>query len=215
MELFFSTLLISYSGAMMPGPLLTYTLERSLSRGWRTGLLVPLGHVLLEIVIVLLLALGLGSFLNHPWPKTVVLFLGGIVLLWFGFGMVKSAIRGNIRMEASAPAGGLSGDIETVVKSAAISLVNPYFLIWWATIGLGLMLANTAMGAWGVVIFYLGHVTADFTWYFAVGLLCGKIGKFISGKPYRVIIGALGAVLGYFAVTFIADGMRLLLQTVS
>lgn len=214
LALFFSTLLISYSGAMMPGPLLTYTVERSLSRGWRTGLLAPLGHALLEILVVLLLSLGLGSFLNAPVPKIVMLFAGGLVLLWFGFGMVRGAFKGDIRMSEPGAAGTRAGDLETVWKSALISVMNPYFLLWWATVGLGLMLANSSMGVWGIVVFYLGHTAADFTWYFAVSLLCGKISRFITGKPYRVVIGALGGVLGFFAVKFVVDGMVLLLQMI-
>ncbi len=212
LALFFSTLLISYSGAMMPGPLLTYTVERSLSRGWRTGLLVPLGHALLEILVVVLLSLGLGSFLNAPVPKILMLFAGGLVLLWFGFGMVKGAVRGDIRMREPGTANARTGDAETVVKSAVISLMNPYFLLWWATVGLGLMLANSGMGIWGIVVFYLGHTAADFTWYFAVSLLCGKVSRFITGRPYRIVIGALGGVLGFFAVKFMVDGIVLLSQ---
>lgn len=196
----------------MPGPLLTYSIERSLNRGWRTGLLVPLGHVLLEVLVVILLALGLGSILNHPWPKISILFIGGIVLLWFGFGMVKSAVKGNIHIETTAEQTAKKGEnLEIIVKSGVISILNPYFLLWWATVGLGLMMSGVQMGVWGIVIFYAGHAMADFTWYFAVSLLCAKIGKLIGGRPYRIIIGVLGGALGFFAVKFIIDGVSLLI----
>lgn len=237
MTLFLTALVVGYSGAMMPGPLLTYAIERSLNRGWITGLLVPLGHVLLEMIVVFFLALGLGSFLNNPWPKIVILFVGGLVLLWFGFDMVRSAVKGNLRIDVSGSAAAKRGEnLVIMAKSGIISVLNPYFLLWWATVGLGFMLANAKLGVWGIVIFYLGHATADFTWYFAVSLLCSKMTKFISGKPYnredyvglttwkkaarfakgnayRIVIGVLGGALGFFAVKFMIDGINLLIKT--
>jgi threonine/homoserine/homoserine lactone efflux protein len=208
MAIFFSALLLGYSGAMMPGPLLTYDIERSLSKGWKAGLLVPLGHVLLELPVVLLLMLGMGSFLNLPWPKIVILFVGGLVLLWFGVDMIRSAIKGGIQLtERSQAVPKRRENLTIIAKSALISLLNPYFLLWWATIGLGFLLANASLGIWGAVIFYLGHATADITWYFAVSLFCDRISRLIKGMIYRVVIALLGAVLVFFSVKFIVDGI--------
>jgi threonine/homoserine/homoserine lactone efflux protein len=211
MELFLSALVIGYSGAMMPGPLLTYCIERSMSRGWKVGLLIPLGHVLLEIIIVALLAFGLGRFLNAPLPKMLILFIGGVVLLWFGFDMLRGAIKGTVGIAVTTDMNVAKGaNLEILMKSGMISALNPYFLLWWATIGLGFLLANSSLGVWGILVFYLGHATADFTWYFAVSLLCDKISKFIHGNAYRVVIGVLGTALGFFAVKFIVEGILLL-----
>jgi threonine/homoserine/homoserine lactone efflux protein len=215
MAIFFSSVLLGYSGAMMPGPLLTYDIERSLKRGWKAGMLVPLGHVLFEIFIVLLLVLGMGSLLNHPWPKIVILFVGGLVLLWFGFDMVRSAIKGNLSVSIKENTERKRGEnIEILVKSGLISLLNPYFLLWWATIGLGYLLANVNLGIWGVVLFYAGHATADISWYFVVSFFCDKISRFINGMVYRCVIAGLGIVLGGFAVKFIIDGVTLMLKTI-
>jgi threonine/homoserine/homoserine lactone efflux protein len=214
MSVFINALLVGYSGAMMPGPLLTYTIERSLSRGWKVGLLVPLGHVLLEILIVVLLYLGLGTILNAPLPKMIILFAGGVLLLCFGLDMLIKAIKGSVSITGGKVESALkTSDLEIMLKSGLISVLNPYFLLWWATIGLGFLLANTRFGPWGIVLFYAGHAMADFTWYFAVSVLCDKISKFIGGKAYRIIIGVLGAALGYFAVMFIMDGIKLIGHT--
>lgn len=214
MAIFFSALMLGYSGAMMPGPLLTYDIERSLKRGWKVGLLVPLGHVLFEIVIVVVLALGIGSLLNHPWPKIVILFVGGLVLLWFGVDMIRGAVKGSLKVAIEADAERKRGEnVEILIKSGLISLLNPYFLLWWATIGLGYLLANANLGIWGVVLFYAGHATADISWYFVVSFFCDRIGRFINGKAYRYVIAVLGIVLGGFAVKFIIDGIALISQT--
>lgn len=213
MGIFISSLLVGYSGAIMPGPLLTYSIERSLKRGWLTGILVPLGHALLELVIVILFAFGFGRFLDKSWARIVILFVGGLVLLWFGIDMIRSAVRGSIQVKLEKPAQRLGSNMEIVVKSAAISLLNPYFLLWWATVGLGFLTTSSASaGITGILLFYIGHIMADFTWFFGVSLLCDRAGRFIGGKAYRFIITALGAALCFFAVKFIIDGIGLFMS---
>lgn len=209
MAIFFSSLLLGYTGAMMPGPLLTYDIERSLHRGWKKGLLVPLGHILFEMVLVVLIVLGMGAFLRLPWPQIVILFAGGIMLLFFGADMIRGAIKGNLKLSIQDGAPPKRGEnFEIIVKSGLISVMNPYFLIWWASIGLGsFLLANSTLGIWGVILFYAGHALADMSWYFAVSLLCDKIGKWIKGKAYRIIIACLGTALVGFAIWFIVNGI--------
>lgn len=235
MAIFFSSLLLGYTGAMMPGPLLTYDIERSLHRGWKKGLLVPLGHVLFEMVLVVLIVLGMGAFLKLPWPQIVILFVGGVMLLLFGADMIRSAVKGTLKLSVRDGAPAKRGEIfEIILKSGVISVMNPYFLIWWASIGLGsFLLANSTLGIWGVVLFYSGHAMADISWYLCVSLLCDRIGRFIAGaqydanalaglprwrriavwircNPYRFIIGILGSALIYFSIRFIINGAVML-----
>ena len=50
-EIFLQSLLIGYSGAMMPGSLLTYTLDKSIKSGPKAGLIISIGHALLEFFL--------------------------------------------------------------------------------------------------------------------------------------------------------------------
>ncbi len=211
MTLFFTALIVGYSGAMMPGPLLTYNIEQSIRYGWKRGLLVPLGHILIEMALVLLIALGLGNFLNNPVPKIVLFLLGGVILLWFGFDMIWNAFgqKGfdpDINIESCEK----SGTGKVLVKSGIISVLNPYFLIWWATVGMGFIVSSGGMDIKNIGVFYIGHAMADISWYFLVAILCNKIRSFINGIAYRIIIGALGGLLVFFASRFIYDGLKLI-----
>jgi threonine/homoserine/homoserine lactone efflux protein len=214
MAIFFSSLLLGYTGAMMPGPLLTYDIERSLQGGWKKGLLVPLGHILFEMVLVLLIVLGMGAFLKLPWPQVVILFVGGGMLLFFGGDMIRCAVKGTLQLTVKDGAVPKRGEnLGIIIKSGMISVMNPYFLIWWASIGLGsFLLANTTLGIWGVILFYAGHALADLSWYFVISLFCDRISKWINGKIYRVIIMALGVALVGFSIWFIATGIMKLLS---
>lgn len=89
--LFITAFVMGFSGAMMPGPLLTVDIHESYRRGMKTGPLLVLGHAILELVLVIGLTMGLYSVLIQPLFKTSVALLGGLVLLWMGWGMAKDA----------------------------------------------------------------------------------------------------------------------------
>lgn len=199
--LFASAFVLGLSGSMMPGSLLTYTVRESLASGPRAGFVVTAGHALLELILVLLLFLGLDAVLSSPAVQTAVGLVGGVLLMLMGGDMVRGAISGGLRVEASQEGKGSRG---MFVSGILISAANPYFLMWWAVIGLGfLMQAYHDMGRYGVATFYLGHIAADFGWYGLVSILVGTTGRFLGEKPYRLLMGLLGCALVIFGGRFI------------
>jgi threonine/homoserine/homoserine lactone efflux protein len=96
---FFQSLLIGYSGSLMPGPLLTYTINQSIKVGVRAGVLIILGHALLELATVVVLFLGLGTFLSTNIAQIIIGIAGGIVLILFGASMVRVVIQGKAKMD--------------------------------------------------------------------------------------------------------------------
>jgi threonine/homoserine/homoserine lactone efflux protein len=130
----------------------------------------------------------------------------------FGASMIRDVTLGKAKLDMQAQGKGKIGGL--ILNGIIISVMNPYFVIWWAAVGLGLIMsAYNAYGIAGIILFYFGHILSDFTWYFGVSLLCDRVGRFIGGKAYRMVIGALGSMLGFFAVKFILDGISLLRTT--
>ena len=205
--LFLSALTVGFSGAMMPGSLLTYTIRQSLRSGARAGLLITVGHALLEAGIILLIFLGLGSILKTNAAQITIGLVGGALLIVMGAQMLSGSIRNTVKIETES--GGVkSRDLKLIFSGAVISATNPYFLLWWAVIGLGfIMQAYNTLGTTGVLIYYLGHISADFIWYVSISAVLGKTRKFIKQKTYRIAIAALGALLVYFGFTFIAGAV--------
>jgi threonine/homoserine/homoserine lactone efflux protein len=93
-----------------------------------------------------------------------------------------------------------------VARGAAVSLANPYWVIWWATIGLKLASDSIAIGPAGVGAFFLGHELADFAWYFAVALAVASGRRFLSDRVYRAMIGVCATFLLYLGVRFVVVG---------
>lgn len=201
-------MLIGYSGAMMPGSLLTYTLDKSMKTGAKAGILISIGHALLELALVILIFLGVGKYLGTSAAQMIIGILGGLVLIFFGAGMVKDIVNGNISVDFNKSADGKYGNI--VVGGALISASNPYFIIWWAAVGLGLIMnAYNSFGIAGIVLFYTGHILSDFTWYCFISVLISKTRTFINLKVYKIVIALLGVCLAGFGLSFLIASVKI------
>lgn len=185
---------------MMPGPVLTVTISESARRGFWAGPLITLGHGLLETLLLALLMLGFSSFFQSSLVIGTIGIIGALALWGFAFLMLKG-LRG-LSLELSARQ---QGGTNPVMAGAITSLANPYWTVWWATIGLGYLFISAAFGLTGVIIFFIGHISADLLWYSAVSFFVWKGRKFISDKVYRGIIFCCALMLlafgGYFGYT--------------
>lgn len=210
-EVFLQSLLIGYSGAIMPGSLLTYTLDKSIKSGTKAGLMASIGHALLELVLVILIFSGIGKYLGTTTAQLVIGMLGGIVILLFGAGMIKDIYLGKVSIDFKNEPDGKYGYGNILIGGALISASNPYFIVWWAAVGLGLIMnAYNAFGLLGVILFYIGHIMSDITWYVFVSALISKTRKFINLKVYKIIIASLGICLIGFGINFIVLSARII-----
>lgn len=206
-EIFLQSLLIGYSGAVMPGPLLTYTLDKSLRSGVRAGILIILGHGILEIALISLILLGAGKYLGTERARLIIGVLGGFALLYFSFSMIKDVYRNRVIIDFSKGSDGSYGNM--VFGGALISALNPYFTIWWVIVGLSLIMnAYNTLGVVGIAVFYLGHFMADATWYISISGLVSKARGLFNLRLYRIIIVILGIVLAGFGISFLASSFR-------
>ncbi len=207
--LFTSAFVVGLSGAMMPGSLLTYTIRKSLTVGPRAGFIIAAGHALLELVLVVVIFMGFGIILQSEPIQIGIGIVGGFLLAWMGMDMLLGSIRNKVSVKTDNEQA-RSGNM--VLSGMLISAANPYFLLWWAVVGLGFLLqAYESFGIFGVVIFFLGHATADFGWYALVSGIVGTTRRFISEKPYRVILIILGALLIFFGGKFVFEAVRTLM----
>ncbi len=202
-----SSMAVAFSGSVMPGPLLTYTIQQSLTKGGKSGFLIITGHALLELLLIVLIFFGFDIILQSDAAQIAIGLVGGALLGYMGGDMLYNAVRDRLKIEMGEKA----GPRNLVVSGIAISAMNPYFLIWWAIIGLGFLLtAYRGFGVWGVAAFYVGHISIDYLWYGSISVIIGRTRKFINLKVYRWIVGALGCVLLYFGATFVVNAIRAL-----
>lgn len=219
--IFLSAFAVGFSGAVMPGPLLTYTIRKSLTAGPVAGVIIIAGHAILEVSLVAAIFLGFDVILKSEIAQTVIGMAGGALLSVMGANMLIGGVKNKVAVkngEGSLNASSSPSSIETdnpgsmIFSSIILTASNPYFIIWWAVIGLGFIMQSfEAFGAVGVAVYYIGHITADLTWYALVSTVVGKSRKFIRDDIYRVIICVLGCVLIFFGIRFIITAAQKLL----
>ncbi|MCL7488060.1 MAG: LysE family translocator [Desulfobulbaceae bacterium] len=204
--IFTSSFVIALSGALMPGPLLTVTISESSRRGASAGPLMILGHGILELVLVLALLAGLAPFFRRDDVFVAIALAGGAILLWMALAMFRSLP-------------GLRLDLDTrdekrqnlVAAGIVFSLANPYWTIWWASIGLGYIMQSVKFGILGVASFFAGHILADLAWYAFVSFGVARGRNYFSDIAYRRLIGGCAAFLVVFSGYFFWSGIEKLI----
>jgi len=197
---------LALSGALMPGPLLTVTVAEAARRGARAGPLVITGHAILELLLVVAVIKGLGPSLQAPPVIGTISLLGGMILLVMGVDMVRKASTLSLRQETDPDCQKRLG--HPVILGFVGSLANPYWTIWWVTIGLGYMTTAKQFGVPGLAAFFFGHIAADYGWYILVALGIARGKTVVSEKGYRIMIRGCGIFLVCFGVWFLVAAFQ-------
>ncbi len=198
--IFFGSLLIGFSGAASPGPLLALSIKETLQNGWKAGPLIAIGHSILELFIVIGISIGINQLLNSDFiAKTISLF-GGIMLVILGIQTIISNKEVNIN-DTKEPSNLNSKTL--LLQGALVSLSNPYWFIWWVTIGATLIINSSDHGILGITSMYIGHILADIVWYTAVSLILVSGFKFLSNKIYNYLLLSCGIFLFLMGIYFI------------
>ena len=202
--IFISSFVVALSGAMMPGPLLTTTITESLRRGYMAGPLLILGHGILELALLVLLLLGISPLFSKQWFFVSVSLSGGGILMWMAWSIVRTLPT--LSLSGAGEAAEAKGK-NLILKGIAVSIANPYFTIWWATIGLGYIMHSMRLGTAAIAAFFAGHILADFAWYGIVSIAMSKGRHFLNTSIYRGIMATGAEVLALFACWFIYSGL--------
>lgn len=185
----------------MPGPVMTYTIEKALVKGRHTGLVIIVGHAILEIALIFSVFFGFGIILKSNPAQIIIGLLGGALLVYMGFNMVFTARKNNIAIQSNSK-NRFSNNV--ILSGFFLSASNPYFILWWAVVGLSFIIQSyDKLGYIGVLIYFFGHISADFMIYGTISFLVGSAKKFIQGRAYRIIIASLGCAMICFGAKFI------------
>jgi threonine/homoserine/homoserine lactone efflux protein len=202
--IFFTSFIIGLSGALMPGPVLTVTIRQSAARGWVVGPLVVLGHGILELSLVVAIVFGLGQVLTHGSVIGAIGIIGGAVLLWMGGSMVRDARKVSLVLEREKG----TASLHPVWAGILSSISNPYWIVWWATIGLSYIAFSMKYGTLGVSFFYTGHILSDLAWYAFVSSLVHFGKRWANDRAYQTVIAICGVMLLGFGVYFGYSGVK-------
>jgi threonine/homoserine/homoserine lactone efflux protein len=199
-------IVISLSGVMAPGPVTAAAIGMG-ARSRYAGMLLAIGHGIVEFPLIVLIVLGMGRILKLPTAQIVIGLAGGAFLLIMAIGMLRSLRSAQIQeieVAKSTP----------VMAGIILSAGNPYFLFWWATVGLALATTATGMGIWAFVLFAVVHWLCDFIWLGALSWASFKGTGLFGARSRRIVLMICAIALFFFGLFFIYNAARTLIKTV-
>jgi threonine/homoserine/homoserine lactone efflux protein len=193
-----SVILISLSGVMAPGPLFAVTIAKGLKKK-TAGLLTSLGHGIIEFPLIFLIYFGFSRFFSLNLTQKVVGLVGGVLMIYLGIRMVRTERKkGDVYEETSHG---------SVIAGIFTTGANPYFLLWWATVGTSLIINAAIFGSIGVILFAIAHWLCDLLWNTFVSAVVYKSRRFVTQKVKNIIFGFCFAVLVSFGALFIVSAL--------
>ncbi len=188
---------ISASGVMSPGPLFTANIVYGLKEGKIAGLKIAMGHTVVEFPLIVFLGLGTISLETFPEYRILITVIGAIGLFVFAGLQIKSIFGKDFRNKTNS-------NKNSFLAGIFLSALNPFFIIWWLTIGIVLITESIALwGFSGILILFIFHIWMDYVWLFAVAGFASKAKNVLSNNNYKILIVGLSIILVYFGVQFL------------
>ena len=203
---------LSASGVLSPGPLFFANLIYGSRQGFRGGIQMASGHTIVELPIILILSFGLFHFsvtsnVHNAALKSIGL-LGGIAIIIFSMLQIRSVV---IRKKNNTNPGNLiertkySLSDKPVLGGIIFSLLNPFFLVWWFTVGLKII--SDAISLFGIVLgslaVFIFHIWMDYVWLGGTSFLVQKGVSILDVRFYNIFLLGLSVLLVMFGLYWI------------
>jgi len=197
-----SVFVISLSGVMLPGPMFAVTVAKSY-RSQFAGVLVALGHAIVEIPLMLLIYFGFARFFQEELVQ-IVLYLGGAgMLFWLGIAMFKAKAR-VIEKGQDLP-------YNSIMAGVITSAFNPFVILWWAIVGSMLIMNSLEFGIIGFALLIPVHWLCDLVWLSVVSITVYKTQSLWGRKFQEGLFITCSLLLIGFGGWFLISGLRLVI----
>ncbi len=197
-----SVIVISFSGVMMPGPMTAVTLAKSYKSPW-AGVWISLGHAVIEVPLILLIYFGFAQFFQNSIVRLVLSVAGSGMIIWLGVSMFR-ARTGVVRKGKDLP-------YNAFLAGIFASGFNPFFLLWWATIGSMLIMRILEFGTTGLIVFTIVHWLCDLVWLSLLSNVIYRTHTFWGQRLQEWLFIACSLLLIGFGLWFLISGILLVI----
>ncbi|MHA1137263.1 MAG: LysE family transporter [Candidatus Thorarchaeota archaeon] len=216
-EILIAWFALSLTGALAPGPLSAAVVMQSSKHGRLHGILPMVGHAIVEIGIIAAIIISVQSLALAPLTVDLLVGFGGIVIILFGFLALREYRHKEEVVKKEDSKMTASSVLEATTQGVIVSILSPYFLLWWFSIGLAnvTLLVETLQVGVGTVflagfLIYLTHVSTDFLFGGVLTLgtdVATKKAKIGDINWVSVFIGVVQIALGVWFVLLAAPGL--------
>ena len=192
LNIFVFSFLVALTGALTPGPLLTFTIYKSLQkRGYLTGLAIVAGHAVIELILIIALLAGASILFQNLIFLTVIGIIGGVFLVIFGILVIRDTLKKDFSEDFKLDEKTVKGyKGNSFIGGIVVSLSNPYWEFWWAVVGLGFLINFDISFSTPValILFFIGHELGDIVWYLPVSTFVYLGGRSLNPKIYKYVL---------------------------
>jgi len=191
--------IISLSGVLSPGPVTAAAIATG-QRSRHAGALLAVGHGILEFPLMILIMLGMGRLLKLAYTQIAIGLAGGAVLLIMAVQMFRSIKAAQDTQEQRVKGG-------AILTGFTLSASNPYFLLWWATVGLALATTARGLGIWAFGLFAIVHWLCDIVWLEVLSLTSFKGATVLGGRSQKIVLLTCSGAMFFFGIFFICKAL--------
>ena len=218
-------ILLSASGVLSPGPLFFINLIYGSKQGARAGIKIAYGHTIVELPLIIILALGLYKFSFFYWSNNenikIIGLIGGVFITVFSLIQIRNIIKRKIDagIDSSSNKNYFSKIKQKrngpLILGIFFSALNPFFLIWWSTVGLKLISDSILLFGFllGVIFTFFFHIWMDYAWLTVTSFMISKGISILKAKFYNILLFILSILLAlwgsYLIVVYIAEATAL------
>jgi threonine/homoserine/homoserine lactone efflux protein len=134
--------------------------------------------------------------------KIAIALVGGLLLVPMGIGMFRSV--GQAQADANEHIG------SPIAAGILLSAGNPYFLVWWATVGAAMVLSSTRFGLWGFWLFAICHLLCDLLWITFLSALSFTGKQFFGQRFQKTVFAVCGIFLFFSSGKLVVDAITML-----
>ncbi|MFX1411498.1 MAG: LysE family transporter [Promethearchaeota archaeon] len=204
-EILTISFLVALTGALSPGPVLTFTIYKSLNskKGYLAGIFIVLGHAILEFSLIIILLGGVSFFFQNIIFLILLGSIGGSCLIIFGILTIKNVYKKQFKLDFNISDENLKGfKGNSFIGGIFYSITNPYWEFWWAVAGLTIMveLNVSFKNPMGLLLFFIGHELGDIVWYVPISIFIYLGGRSLNPKLYKYVLIGCGAFMIIFGI---------------
>lgn len=196
-----TVVVVSISGVIIPGPLFATNVTHSLKKNHLSGIKIALGHTFVEFPLVIMIGLGVITLESFPEFKMWISIVGAISLFIFSALQIRQIFKPRQINEVQVTHG-------PILSGIIFTGANPFFILWWLTIGFKLI--SDAIVLWsisGVIVMFLMHIWLDYAWLGGTSLIISKARKFVSNRNFKIITIILSGIMSYYGLLFLKEGL--------
>ncbi len=211
--IFASSFGVGVASSALPGPIMAYLIDRAVEAGFGAALLVFAGVLVVDAFVLAAGILGFAGMLGVPVFTGMTALLGGAFLTWSGASVLRRSKSYSLRGKAVKTEKGSAikrASIHPLLAGVVVTVGNPLYWIWWATVGLGYINWTKGIGDSALISFIAGMMGGVILFHVLIAYVFARGRKFISDKFYRSVVAISGLVLTGFGLFFVFLGFKTL-----